>query len=225
MTRRFFVYRITNTENGKLYIGKTFDPATRLAGHKWQMKNGHQTPVHRAMRRYGVDAFLFEVLAGFPIEDDALAFERELIRTLRTRDRQRGYNVSEGGDGPSGVRPSEETRSKMRASHRARVMRDGPPVLTPDARARIGNALRGRKRGPMSEETKAKLREASTGRKFGEDFKEKIRASRRRVNANPTPAMIAYDSERRSAASRGRKHSEESRARHSEAMKKRWADG
>ena len=48
------VYLITNTVNGKVYVGQTINGLSkRWKGHKNDVRNGSQNPLHRAIRKYG----------------------------------------------------------------------------------------------------------------------------------------------------------------------------
>ena len=92
------IYKITNTINGMIYIGKTIRTLQRRkTAHKTTAKNGSKTYLHRAMRKYGFDNFQFEVIEEC-IEDNIneseiswIVSENSLVPT--------GYNMTEGGDG------------------------------------------------------------------------------------------------------------------------------
>lgn len=71
-----YIYKITNKINHKMYIGKTnyADPYDRFKEHirdskKERCKN---RPLYRAMNKYGLENFEFEV-----IEETACASDRE----------------------------------------------------------------------------------------------------------------------------------------------------
>jgi group I intron endonuclease len=85
------IYRITNVVNSKFYIGKT----SKTVQERFQRHcNNHQTQntyLYRAMRKYGVDNFIVEIL-----EETDSPNEREIywIETLQPH-----YNMTIGGDG------------------------------------------------------------------------------------------------------------------------------
>ena len=91
------VYCITCLVNGKKYIGKTNKAITeRLNAHL----NGSLNPkykFHRAIKKYGVDQFVIELLSEHLTEDEAYAEEKRLIKELDTI--KHGYNTAEGGYG------------------------------------------------------------------------------------------------------------------------------
>ncbi|CAN5950587.1 unnamed protein product [Sphagnum jensenii] len=71
--------------------------------HKRDARNGHTNmPIHRAMRKYGIENFKYEVLASFENEKEALNAEIFLIAHMRkTGDVL--YNITDGGEGTSGT--------------------------------------------------------------------------------------------------------------------------
>jgi predicted GIY-YIG superfamily endonuclease len=65
----FYIYKITNKINGKIYIGKTNDPYQRMHSHLSVARNGATNSfyqdtgkynyIHRAITKYGEDNFSF----------------------------------------------------------------------------------------------------------------------------------------------------------------------
>jgi group I intron endonuclease len=97
------IYKITNTANAKAYIGKTVQsPDRRWYLHKYYAKNGHGGALYNAIRKYGEDKFVFEVVeSDIP---EALLAEKEIhyIATFNTcivDGNGYGYNMTRGGDG------------------------------------------------------------------------------------------------------------------------------
>lgn len=99
---------------------------------------------HRVVDRVG---FRAEVLATWVAESDALEHERLLIACFRDLGAPL-VNLTEGGDGVSGYRPTDEVRAKISRAMRARR-------LSPEHRARIAAA---NSRRVVTEDTKEKLR-------------------------------------------------------------------
>lgn len=94
-----YVYKITNKINNKLYIGITNDYKKRWSNHK--CCNSPNMVIARAIKKYGVDNFIFEILfSGLSIEE-AEEKEIELISSLNTLV-PNGYNVEKGGRHASG---------------------------------------------------------------------------------------------------------------------------
>ena len=98
------IYLITNTVNGKTYVGQHCgDTDSRWKQHlKSALKVENPLPLYRAMRKYGVDKFKYEVLEQVPLSkgqkflDDR---ERFWIKEKKSFIGENGYNVTEGGQG------------------------------------------------------------------------------------------------------------------------------
>lgn len=65
---------------------------------------------HRAIQKYGFDAFEHEIIASNLTEDEAKKMEIALIRELRSNDKRYGYNMTGGGDGSLGMPCPEKAR-------------------------------------------------------------------------------------------------------------------
>ena len=78
------IYKITNTITGDFYIGSSKDVKRRWAAHKWPSK-WNECPnkqLYQDMQKYGVDKFVFEVLAE--VEESFLKEkEQYFIETLK----------------------------------------------------------------------------------------------------------------------------------------------
>src|SRR5208282_6002188 len=61
-----YLYRITDALNNKVYIGQTVDNKKRWMQHKSYAKNPEKTGqyIHRAMNKYGVENFTFEIIGA-----------------------------------------------------------------------------------------------------------------------------------------------------------------
>ena len=108
-----FLYVVTNAVNGKQYFGISVDYVRRWQEHRC----GHGSKlVYHAIRKYGIENLDFKVVCK---GTEAYVKEMEVrgIRMLNTM-APSGYNLTEGGEGSLGVIPSDETRKKMRDSHK-----------------------------------------------------------------------------------------------------------
>jgi group I intron endonuclease len=187
--RRYYVYLITNTVNGKVYVGKTYDVAKRWCEHKHSGKNPshHCRLISRAIAKYGTEAFRIEVLSEHSSEAQALLAEELEISERDSQNKTLGYNLTSGGE--SGLL-SKDSRERI-----ANTLKGHP--VTEDARAKIRKAranqvlsvsqlralAKGRElpHGPISEETRAKMRAAKVGRRQTEDHRSRIGESSRRA--------------------------------------------
>jgi len=109
------VYRVTCLANNKQYIGKTkHSLERRRIQHHSYAKNHTKSLFHKALLKYGHDAFRWEVLYQ---SDDELALyqkEKEYIVECHTMV-PTGYNLTTGGDGNYNVHFDDAWRVKNKA--------------------------------------------------------------------------------------------------------------
>lgn len=95
------IYKIKNLINGKVYIGQSQNISQRWVAHRSRPFNSNATqydcPLYRAIRKYGLDNFSFEVLEE--TTKDKLN-EREIywIAKFNSNDSIYGYNLTSGGE-------------------------------------------------------------------------------------------------------------------------------
>lgn len=93
-----FIYKITNTINGKSYVGvtKQVNAIMRFKAHMSAIRGGRGCPLlAKAVKKYGENAFIFEIL--FTCKDsDIFTFEKEYILKYNSMS-PNGYNIAEGG--------------------------------------------------------------------------------------------------------------------------------
>lgn len=211
-------YLITNTVNGKRYIGIARNARRRWTSHKTEAMSGGCRAINRAIAAYGPENFIFEVIASARSWTDLLALERILIEQEGTHvSLDKGYNVTLGGEGILGVRHSVATKAEMSAkkigrhlseTHRAAISRSLKGLPKSDAHI---FKLKSRKRPdtvarqigvPRRAETVAKVSAALKGRRPSD---ESLRAAHAAwTGSKHTPEARA----KISAAGRGRKPSQ-----------------
>ena len=92
------IYKVTNNINKKIYIGQTIqDENIRWNHHIREALNGSDTKFHRALRKYGKDGFIWEVIEE--VDNDKLN-EREIYWISYYNSYKQGYNSTTGGDLP-----------------------------------------------------------------------------------------------------------------------------
>jgi len=138
-----------------LYIGQTiFSLEKRRYDHEWEaVSNNSSHFFHRALRKYGLENFDWQVIdKGFSTKD-LNDKERWWIQFYKSFDPKFGYNMKLGGEG--GGKSTEIVREKLRSS---------------------------RKEYHPSEQTKQKLRLAQLGKKHSDETKKKMSVSSKGIS-------------------------------------------
>lgn len=103
----YAIYIITNTVNAKQYVGITKRLTVRWQQHK--VANGSAPALHAAIKKYGVDRFVFTHFASAKDVEAAGDIERMLIKEHNTLS-PHGYNLTIGGEGGKGVPMPEDQK-------------------------------------------------------------------------------------------------------------------
>lgn len=117
--RLFVIYCLTNTTNGKRYVGQTKTTLQkRWYKHRYLALVKHaNTRLYAAIRKHGHDAFITSVLQSFNgTQSMADEFESTWIRAFDTMNPEKGYNMTSGGNTRAQVKMSPEACEKIRLS-------------------------------------------------------------------------------------------------------------
>lgn len=170
------VYKITNTVNGRLYIGKTI----RTLEARWRQHRADSTrydyPLYRAMKKYGKDKFLIILLQECETLSDLNEKELEWAQRLNSF-APNGYNLT-AGTGPGA--DSEETKRK-----KSEALKGKPK--SEEQKRKQSEVMKGKYSGELnpfygkkhSKETKQILSIKRQGIKLSKETIEKSAASRR----------------------------------------------
>jgi len=108
-----FIYKITNSENNKIYVGKTnMTLDRRFYFHKkYNSKVGGKSIISDAIKKYGEEKFEIVLIEEV---DDSLLNDREIywIKELCSKN-PNGYNLTDGGDGCRGFKMSDEYKKEL----------------------------------------------------------------------------------------------------------------
>ena len=248
-----YIYLVTNKINGKQYVGKTI----KTVKHRWNhhladAKRASEYAIHRAIRKYGRDAFEVKTIATVKAEaedllDDVEKFCIQFYSTLSN-----GYNMTEGGEG--GV-PTPESREKISKSLR-RYFED-PSVRERNRQATIhyfenpmarekasqaagrryaisaerektSQACLGKTRSPAAREN---IRKAKLGKPLSPEHREKIRQALLCHYEDPAErekirqaSLVPETLEKNRQAHIGKTHSAETREKIRQAQLHRFED-
>lgn len=143
---KFYTYVHTRNDTGEVfYVGKGKGTRAFDKGRNYHWSN--------VVAKHG---YTIHIVAYFADETEALAHEKELIAELRDAGLKL-TNMTDGGDGVSGMRHTKESRARIGAASAGNQYARGN-VLSAETRAKIGAGSRGK---VVSAETRAKLSAAA----------------------------------------------------------------
>lgn len=165
-------YKLTNTRTGMSYVGATIRPlANRLSDHWKAATQGRTTLICKAIREFGKDAFVAEILNHTDSFEELMTLEIEAIRAHNTLE-PNGYNRASGGIGTPDCRHLESTKLKISEKAKGRII---PEAVRQKISAKLKgktSPTKGMKFGPAwnrglrhTEEAKLKMSAAHSGNK------------------------------------------------------------
>lgn len=97
----YFIYKITNNVNNKIYIGYTKNPISRWKSHKNSAKkcdSNTRSKLYRAMKKYGIENFQFSIIYQSTDKHHCKEYmEPHFIAQFNSI--EEGYNITKGGSG------------------------------------------------------------------------------------------------------------------------------
>ena len=170
------IYKCTNIITNECYIGFDSNWPSRKVKHLYDVSNtnskNYNCHFYRAIRKYGIESFCWNIIYQSKDKEHCLnEMESHFINEFDSFNN--GYNMTKGGEGTLGKKSwlgrkhSIETIKKMKEVAKKRGISDV-------TRAAQKLAVTGKKRAPFTNETRAKMSEAS---KIREQRKRMLRAS------------------------------------------------
>jgi hypothetical protein len=155
MSNIYYIYAYVRSDGTPYYIGKG------SSNRAW-VKSGRAIKPPK-------DKSKIVVMESNLTEIGAFALERRYIRWYGRKNNQTGilHNMTDGGEGCSGIIHSEQTRKQISASKLGK--KHGP--YPKEHGIKISNALKGRTHSELHREN---LRKANRGKKLSEKHKNKI---------------------------------------------------
>lgn len=154
------IYKLTCKITNKVYIGQTVRTLEeRWYSHTYEaFKIKLKTKISRAIRKYGPDNFIREIIENVSTQEEL--DEKEIYYIALFNSAKVGYNINLGG---RGGKHGESTKKKISKANTKRVW-------TPEMRETMSVAILAwhGERGfvPKSEETKRKISEGNKGKKI-----------------------------------------------------------
>lgn len=115
------VYSITNTQNGKHYIGSSVNIEARWSAHRSKLRKGthYNSRLSQDWRLYGQDAFTIEVLEFvLPVQKELTYAEQRWIGKLDSANCETGYNCYADLSGKAAANRARITDTKRAISLR-----------------------------------------------------------------------------------------------------------
>ena len=111
-TKNGKIYKITNSENGLIYIGCTVNSLSqRFNEHLYRcFKTDYNSKLYNSIRKYGKEKFLIELIEEC---DLSIIYETEKKYIDEYDTYNNGLNTTLGGEGCLGYTHSPETRKKI----------------------------------------------------------------------------------------------------------------
>jgi len=113
----YYIYKITNTVNNKIYIGFTGNYFRRISEHRKLPANTKLRGLKAAIRKYGWDKFTTEIIFESTDKDYCKNIMEPFYIELYNSYEQ-GYNQTKGGDGGAGRVVTDEERRAASARYK-----------------------------------------------------------------------------------------------------------
>lgn len=129
-----YIYKISNSNNDKLYIGQTKckDPRNRWYKHRYTARHLERdrevSVLHRAMAKYGLNTFKFEIIEE--ITNELLDEREQYWIKFYNSVIPNGYNITQGGAGTKGYsRPQTENEKEKRRQSNKEFYKTHPEAV------------------------------------------------------------------------------------------------
>lgn len=130
----YIIYIHRNKINGKVYIGQT----SQNVNQRWRNGKGYvnNTLFYRAIKKYGWDNFEHDIIFTGLDKEQADKLENEMILFFDSNNPDKGYNLTDGGQGTNGYHFTEEQKKHISDIQTGRC-------LTEEWKQHISEAVRG----------------------------------------------------------------------------------
>lgn len=234
------IYKATNLINGMCYIGKTICKLEkRKSQHIYSSshlkeikecidienkdKRKENAYFHRAINKYGIENFKWEVI--FECDDELILGIMETMKIIVNHSHwtENGYNITWGNDS---YPMEEETKRKISdALKKFYLTEKGKEVKKKLRDANMGRKLTEETKKKIGKSSKGRIKSEETRKKIGKGNKDKIVSEEARLNMSNAQKGRKKSEEHKQKlrdANIGKKHTEETRKKMSEAQKIRW---
>lgn len=161
------VYRITNLETGKCYIGRTKNPL-RVRWQQHCYLRSRCLHLNNAIQKYGKESFSIHEIASSWNDENLRELEVLLIKQENTLT-PNGYNLININTGPSEI--SEETRQRLSEAQKGKISPMQGRTHTIETKQKISIAKKGK---TYSEEIRKNMGGHNRGKTTSDEIKKKM---------------------------------------------------
>jgi len=182
--------------NKKRYIGATCQPLSARQGARFQKYKSNKS-FWNDIQEYGISSIEQTILCKAFSEEEASEKEKEYISKYNTRNPEFGYNVYPGGEGFKKKQLTEERKEELRIQIKEMAKKRMMLPVSEETRRKQSLARIGKKRAPMSEETKAKISKANSRENMSEETRLRRKRSKMKkvcVTESASGIEIIFDS-------------------------------
>lgn len=213
------IYAIVHHESGRRYIGSTVNFSARKLGHFSQLRRGvhgnHR--LRRAWAKYGADAFSFEIIEVVSDSDNLHQREQFYLDQYLPNVFNTGTIAKSPWLGVKKGPMSPETRARISAANKGRKPHD----FTPETRLKMSLQRKG-KPNPYGPEQRAKII-AANKRRTGEKHTDAARRKISAANIGRSHSMSDEGKAKMREIGKRRTYSAETRLKMSESAMRRWS--
>lgn len=174
------VYKITNEQNGKVYIGGSSNVRDRRQHHEWDLEhNRHANKALQEDFNNCPDSFRFDVIE-YCSEEDLVDLERKYIAEYDSMNHAHGYNRESGGNANKTI--SDETKKIWSDQRKGEGAAMYGKHHTEDTRKKISETQKGK---IISDETRRKISQAKIGKHPSEETRRKWSKTRKGRKLSP----------------------------------------
>lgn len=233
------IYKITNTANGKFYVGSAVNIKQRFAQHRSSFKyNKHDNNyLQKAWNKYGKQVFKLEVIL-YCDSENMLFYEQRILDMCFKLQRTRIYNICPIAGNCMGRPVTPQTREKISNGNKGKPSYMKGRTHSEEARQKISQAHKGKPSPNLGKKASLETRQKQSLAKKGRPsaFLGKSHSPESKEVMARTYFKKGHDTwnkgckgvseatqQKLSISHKGIKYSEETCRKHSEAAKKHWA--
>lgn len=166
--RQWWIYKITNP-TGRIYIGKTANYNKRIGNYKRKDAKS-QVALFNSISKYGFDSHEIEVIDNFSSNSTyasgkEIFWIRSFMSNLRQFPKQKGMNLTMGGEGALGLLVTQMQRDRQ-----SKIMKEKNRVFTDEWRKNQSDFMKGKR--------------YSLGTKYPQEFRDSV--SKRMKGSKPS---------------------------------------